>query len=250
MTVGRREGKSIRATAGEIGRGPSTVKREPAATPRAGGGAAPRPPGAGATPGGFAAQARAPGRPRPALARAGEGPPGAAVARAGGRQAGARARPAAVSGPATRRAIARRGPGAPEPRRTARGRRGACGTAAGAAAAARGGEGAGSPSPTRSAGGPPPPRRPTGGRSSRTGTGRRGRRGGVLLLRRPPPRERGAVENTSGLIREHLPKGTDFSLVTDGEVAEACDGTSRRPRERLGWRTPQEAHYSEALHLL
>ena len=64
------------------------------------------------------------------------------------------------------------------------------------------------------------------------------------------PWEKGTVENTNGLIREYFPKGTDFASVTDDRVREVYDKLNRRPRKRLGWRTPWEAHYSEALHLL
>lgn len=64
------------------------------------------------------------------------------------------------------------------------------------------------------------------------------------------PWEKGCVENVNGLLREYFPKGTDFSLVSDAEVSEVYDRINRRPRKRLGWRTPYEVHYSEALHLL
>lgn len=62
--------------------------------------------------------------------------------------------------------------------------------------------------------------------------------------------EKGSVENANGLIRERFPKGTGFSGVTDGEVREVYDAINRRPRKRLGWRTPFEVHYSTVLHLL
>lgn len=64
------------------------------------------------------------------------------------------------------------------------------------------------------------------------------------------PWEKGTVENTNGLIREYFPKGTDFSAVTDEEVARVYDEINRRPRKRLGWRTPWEVHNSETLHLI
>lgn len=64
------------------------------------------------------------------------------------------------------------------------------------------------------------------------------------------PWEKGTVENTNGLVREYFPKGTDFALVADDRVGEVYDRINRRPRKRLGWRTPWEVHYSEALHLL
>lgn len=64
------------------------------------------------------------------------------------------------------------------------------------------------------------------------------------------PWEKGCVENANGLLREYFPKGTDLSPVTEGEVREAYDELNRRPRERLGWRTPWEVFHSEALRLL
>lgn len=64
------------------------------------------------------------------------------------------------------------------------------------------------------------------------------------------PWEKGTVENTNGLVREYFPKGTDFSAVTDEEVARVYDAINRRPRKRLGWRTPWEVFHGEALHLL
>lgn len=64
------------------------------------------------------------------------------------------------------------------------------------------------------------------------------------------PWEKGTVGNANGLIREYFPKGTDFASVTDDRVREVYDKLNRRPRKRLGWRTPWEAHCSEALHLL
>ena len=59
-----------------------------------------------------------------------------------------------------------------------------------------------------------------------------------------------AHQHANGLIREYFPKGTDFSAVTGGEVEEVYDALNRRPRKRLGWRTPWEVFHGEALHLL
>ena len=64
------------------------------------------------------------------------------------------------------------------------------------------------------------------------------------------PWQRGANENTNGLLRQYFPKGRDLGAVTEEEVAMVCDELNRRPRERLGWRTPYEVYRSVALHLL
>lgn len=64
------------------------------------------------------------------------------------------------------------------------------------------------------------------------------------------PWQRGTNENTNGLIREYFPKGTDFANVSDQEVQAVFDAINRRPRKRLGYRTPHEVHHSTVLHLL
>ena len=50
--------------------------------------------------------------------------------------------------------------------------------------------------------------------------------------------ERGANENTNGLIRQYIPKGTDFSELTDEKLAEIEWELNHRPRKSLGYRTP------------
>lgn len=52
--------------------------------------------------------------------------------------------------------------------------------------------------------------------------------------------ERGANENTNGLIRQYIPKGTDFSELTDQYVAWVEDQINNRPRKKLGYLTPNE----------
>ena len=52
--------------------------------------------------------------------------------------------------------------------------------------------------------------------------------------------ERGANENTNGLIRQYIPKGTDFSGITDEFVSWVENKLNNRPRKRLGNLTPNE----------
>jgi IS30 family transposase len=52
--------------------------------------------------------------------------------------------------------------------------------------------------------------------------------------------ERGTNENTNGLVRRYFPKGTDFSVVSEEEIAEVEYALNTRPRKRLGYRTPLE----------
>lgn len=58
--------------------------------------------------------------------------------------------------------------------------------------------------------------------------------------------ERGLNENTNGLIRQYLPKQTDFGKITDEQVREIQDKLNNRPRKCLGWRTAQEVIYDQA----
>lgn len=57
--------------------------------------------------------------------------------------------------------------------------------------------------------------------------------------------ERGANENTNGLIRDFFPKGTDFTKVSTEELQAVEDNLNNRPRKRLGWLTPLEAFTNE-----
>ena len=52
--------------------------------------------------------------------------------------------------------------------------------------------------------------------------------------------ERGANENMNGLIRQYIPKGTDFSGITDEFVSWVENKLNNRPRKRLGYLTPNE----------
>ena len=54
------------------------------------------------------------------------------------------------------------------------------------------------------------------------------------------PWQRGSNENTNGLLREYLPKGTDLSRHTAAQLQQIQDELNDRPRKRLGYRTPRE----------
>ena len=55
--------------------------------------------------------------------------------------------------------------------------------------------------------------------------------------------ERGTNENTNGLIRQYLPKGTNLSRITQGQCDRIAEQLNNRPRLRLGFRTPNEVYY-------
>jgi IS30 family transposase len=60
--------------------------------------------------------------------------------------------------------------------------------------------------------------------------------------------ERGTNENTNGLVRQYLPKKTDFTLVTDKAVQKIEDLLNHRPRKKLSYDTPFEAYYGYCIY--
>jgi IS30 family transposase len=52
--------------------------------------------------------------------------------------------------------------------------------------------------------------------------------------------ERGANENTNGLIRQYFPKGSSFESITDKQIQYVQHKLNNRPRKKLGFLSPIE----------
>jgi IS30 family transposase len=59
--------------------------------------------------------------------------------------------------------------------------------------------------------------------------------------------ERGANENTNGLIRQYFTKGSSFESITDKEVEDVQQILNNRPRKKLNFLTPIEYFFINLL---
>jgi len=56
--------------------------------------------------------------------------------------------------------------------------------------------------------------------------------------------ERGTNENTNGLIRQYLPKGTTMAKLNQYQCNAIARKLNQRPRKRLDFKTPEECFYA------
>ena len=55
--------------------------------------------------------------------------------------------------------------------------------------------------------------------------------------------QKGAIENANKLIRQYIPKGTDFSTLTDAFIRKIQYKINRRPRKKLNFESPKTVFF-------
>ena len=57
--------------------------------------------------------------------------------------------------------------------------------------------------------------------------------------------QKGAIENANKLIRQYIPKGTDFSDLSDAFIRRVQHKINRKPRKKLNFDTPKNAFFKQ-----
>lgn len=71
----------------------------------------------------------------------------------------------------------------------------------------------------------------------------------VYFAKPHAPWQRGLNENTNGLVRQYIPKGTAIDGLTDSDVKKLTDKLNHRPRKCLDYKTPHEVFFAKNVAL-
>ena len=63
------------------------------------------------------------------------------------------------------------------------------------------------------------------------------------------PWQRESNENTNGLLRQYMPKGSGLSIYSQEELDAIALSLNTRPRQTLGWKTPLAAYAERMIRL-
>ena len=78
----------------------------------------------------------------------------------------------------------------------------------------------------------------------------KGKRTEIYYCHPYTPSERGSNENQNGLIRRHIPKGTDLSQVSPREVKQVEEWLNNYPRKMFGFLCSEQLFRAEIAALL
>ena len=53
--------------------------------------------------------------------------------------------------------------------------------------------------------------------------------------------DKGLIENRNKILRQFLPKKTNFDLITNQQISKIENQISERPMKCLNWQTPKQA---------
>ena len=59
--------------------------------------------------------------------------------------------------------------------------------------------------------------------------------------------DKGSIENRNKILRQYLPKGTNFDLISQEKIDKIVSEINNRPMKILGWLTPKQVFFNDSL---